>query len=270
MNGIQFIIPNLDRRPDRWEWCRESLLLQGVPAENIIRFSTIDGLRYVTDDGDHRNLSVLQRALSKQFGGLPPCLRKPIDMVLTQYAWFASWYAMLDMISQMPDDKYACWLMDDYAIHVRYDDLLKWANILSQVTKRSWRTLYAIQLCHYTNAETYRGVSVAECPRFQYGLSTPDDAAVICTPQGAKWMMNYINYRARVHRTQKLDPVLFLAVVNACKAKNGFFGIRPPDTPINDGKAGLACLTDKGDIANSREHAELTDRQMSKLYVKRN
>ena len=266
---IQFLIPNLNRRPDRWEWCRESLLSQGVPGDNIIRFPTFDGLCYVASDGDHRNLTVLQNALSNHFGCLPLCLRKPVDMVLTQYAWFASWYAMLDRISQMPDNEYACWLMDDYAIHVPYDHLLHFATILSRVAKRAWRTLYAIQLSHYTHPETYRGLAVTECPRFQYGLSSPDDAAMICTPRGAKWMMHYINYRARVYRKRKLDPVLFFAIINASNSKNGFFGVRPPKTPVKYGRAGLAWVTENGKIAMAHECPEITDRQMSKYYLKR-
>lgn len=262
-NRILFVVPNLERRPDRWEWCRDSLLSQGVPEAHIIRFPAFDGLRYVDEHGDHRNLSIIQNMLSQYFGCLPRCLRYRYNMMLTQYAWCSTWYAMLDKIAKMPTNEHICWLIDDFTISVPYETLLRYVNILSEVATRAWRTLFAIQLCHYTHEETYTGVPVAECSQFQYGFSTPDDGAMICTPRGATWLMNYLNNI--VLKGIGPDPVICLATIKACRAKNGFFGIYPPKTPVKRGRAGLAVIDG---ITGSLEQPEFTDRELSKYLHK--
>ncbi len=267
IDRIQFIVPNLDRRPDRWNWCRESLLSQGVPAENIHRFSAFDGLNYLDSAGDHNNLSILEQVLSEHFGVLPPCLTN-LDMALTQYAWFGTFYAMLDKIANMPENEYACWIIDDFHIGVSYGELLIYANILSEVAQRAWRTLFAIQLAHFTHEHNFTGAVVAECPRFQYGLSSPDDQCMVCSSRGARWMMNYINNLAVKTEKWRMDPQLFIATINVCNAKNGFFGIHPPKTALRRGKGGFAYICGIAELNDSLTHAGTTDRQISKHFMR--
>ena len=271
INRIRFIIPNLHWRPDRWEWCRNTLLEQGVPAENIIRFPVWDGLRYVDSTGDHRNLHLLQNALADHFGTLPPCLRRPHDMLLTQYAWHASWYAILDEISRLPEDEYGCWLLDDWRLQgVTYDELLGYANILTAVCKRSWRRLVAIQIAHFpTETHTKRRRKVAECPMFQYGLSTYDEHAIILSSHGASFWMNHINHKAPKDQDWKMDPRLFLALLQNYEAQGGFFGIYPPHGQDKDVAWGFIRACAKAILCASPIYKYDTDRQMSKYLTRK-
>ena len=111
ISTIRFLIPNLDRRPDRWKCCRESLIERGVPAKNIERLPALDGLEYLDKKGDHANLENIKAHVTSRFDGkLPECLENDRKLPLTFYAWNCTWYLGLLKIARQAD--VVCWMMD--------------------------------------------------------------------------------------------------------------------------------------------------------------
>ena len=146
---LQIIVPNLDRRPDRWKHCRESLIDHGVPSDNIHRFSALDGLKYLPSCGNHQCLSLIEKAAERYVGYLPLCLQNRLGMFLPEYAWLVTWYACLERISNSDEGEYICLLIDDWVLQdICYSQLLDYITILHKVSARAWRSIFAIQLPH--------------------------------------------------------------------------------------------------------------------------
>ena len=131
IDRLLFLVPNLDKRSDRWEHCRHSLISNGVPSANIYRFAALDGLQYLPPCGNHQCLSLIEKAAADYVGRLPLCLRNRIGMYLPEYAWLVTWYACLKRISLFCEPEYVCLLIDDWILRdTSYRQLLDFINVL--------------------------------------------------------------------------------------------------------------------------------------------
>ena len=184
MNGYKVIVPNLDRRPDRWKWCVKNLLEQGVPRDKIERFSAFDGL-------DYKGLPDWQRlfsdSLRAQFGTIPFFLNKKGRE--GSWAWARTWYTIIKRIADGSDT--ALVLVDDRAAMFAYGETCRHLEILNRQAHRLAMVQYS---CHTGYVRTYRrSIRLDDIPEMQYGLYGCGDSVVLYTPLGARKMLDFIN-----------------------------------------------------------------------------
>lgn len=257
IDNIHFLIPNLERRTDRWKFCHDSLVKRGVPIEHITRFIAFDGLDYLDANKDHSNLSLLKGKVAELLDGdLPPFIANTYERNnLTHHAWNCTWYFGLSEIARHTD--FVCWLVDDHVLQVDYNDLLADVNILNDTAKKDRTAFHAVQLFfNFLDPIVFEGQAVYACPHFQYGYGSRDDAAVIYSPQGAQWALDYGNQRAEIAYT---DCYIVSADILHSKPP-GFFGVTEKNTLVS------MCTIPR--LRYAVPHRKYTDRGISRRELK--
>lgn len=177
------IIPNLDRRTDRWRWCLETLLEQRVPKEKIERFSAFDAANWSSIDEAHAEakeqlgVTILPRYLS---GG---------NVYLGNYAWKFTWYTVLLQISR--GDEPALLLIDDWAVPFTYDQICRHIEIVNNEAC----PLAMIQyhwFSHITDGYIVRS-RLEQAPELERGFRGPGDGSILFSPLGARRMIDFAN-----------------------------------------------------------------------------
>ena len=240
IDSVRFIFPNLDRRKDRWEWCKSECIKAGVPENQIERVSAYDGLDYLSDKGDPYDVSRLKEQMCDDFGEpLPAFLEKStgVDYVLTKdprvfsenpitaYAWSCTWYKCLAKISAFPENAAAALLIDDNALGMPYEAFVRMVSAADNSCRRRWGRMFAIQLGRTPAAPdappNRRGKIVVGTCELQHGFAAPDDMALVYTAAGARFMMGHVNRLAE--RNIYIDPYTAVLSIRQANAIGGFF-----------------------------------------------
>lgn len=221
INTIRVIIPNLDRRPDRWECCLNSLRAQNVPEQNIQRFAAVDGLDFVNDKGDHGDLTLIDRYMKRRLGAaIPPFLANHEPKVLTAYAWKCTWLLAVTSVLQFSDSELACVMIDDHIINIDYAELLGFANSLVNVCFRDGVPFLCTQLSQ-TAKGNHPDRIIPECTTFQRGFATPCDGGILYSAAGARLALDLSNNIEK----QFCDPTHVSGAIQALGPHPGVFGI---------------------------------------------
>ena len=118
------IVPNLDRRPDRWRCCRGILLEQGTPRDKIERFSAFDMLEF---RGLPDSAQRFRESLIGQFGSIPRWLDK--ESLDGESSWPRTWYTILKEIASGTEN--VLLLIDDRTPPCTYDVVCRHLEILA-------------------------------------------------------------------------------------------------------------------------------------------
>ena len=262
ISTIRFLIPNLDRRPDRWKHCYEALLNRGVPAQNIERLPAIDGIEYLDTYQNHANLRIIKAHVASLFNGnLPPFLESDRDIPLTGYAWNSTWH--LGLLNIARQSQLVCWILDDVKLDVDYQDLVNYAQILHDVSLKRDHPFLAIQLNRFPHSTT-NVQPVRECPIFQYGFSGAEDYAFVFAPLGAMWMLETANQRAY---TKASDPTLLTSKVRNLSPGIGFFGVAPDIAPTLQSKGLISLFKGTLNLTSLPQYKCCTDRNISETEL---
>lgn len=176
------IIPNLDRRPDRWRWCLETLLEQGTPKDSIERFSAFDGTEWSSIEEAHAKMERLH-------GGKLPRYLLSRDRLLTNYAWRCTWYTILLKVAKGNDT--ALVMIDDWSAPFDFETICRHIQILNDQP-------YPLLMVQYnwhkgTHESSSRRSKLERAPELEIGLRGAGDSAVLFTPPGAQRMIEFTN-----------------------------------------------------------------------------
>lgn len=188
---LNVVVPNLDRRQDRWYFCLGWLRARGFPDENIERFSAHDGNDYATRDD-------ARLAALKQF---PNSMYLDQNVAKHYYCWSWTWYDIMTKIAAQPDGTCTLLLVDDWRLRFSHDTVCKQIKRL----REECNALKMIQYVHSSQApEGYEdepplpiGEVVPRLPYFRRGLTTSGDAANILSPVGAREILAVANQPKR-------------------------------------------------------------------------
>ena len=187
MNEYKVILPNLDRRPDRWQFSLELLLAQGVPRDKIERFPAFDVLEFRgLPDWQKR----IRESISAQFGCVPFFLeRKRRD---GDWAWSRTWYTILTKIASGSET--VLLLVDDILHRFTYDETCQHIELLEK--EQNPLAIVNYRCCPYPDGiiRMYtRTEWLDNIPGMMYGLSAVGDACVLYTPLGAQRVLDFID-----------------------------------------------------------------------------
>ena len=183
IDKIQFLVPNLDRRPDRWHTCLGALLANYYPDKRIIRFSAHDATHYNSFE-DARNHAAKQFPHSNYI--------RHNKLPAGYYCWSWTWYDIMTQIAHGNHGELALLMIDDFTIDCRYRKLERYINIL-----KKHGPIKCVQLAiDSQRAPNYQkrdplpiGEKVPFAPFF-HGIHASGDFANLFSPTGAREILN--------------------------------------------------------------------------------
>lgn len=190
---LQIIVPNLERRTDRWNACFSKLESAGVPRPVITRHSA----------HDYKEIeSYPESALRRQFGSVPAWLNEDKwNYSASNFAWCWTWYEILEHISRCttPNTLYMI-LIDDMQLLMPYEQLTHSTTALA--AHHTVNVIFAGR--HWLEPEEKPIVRIKDNPAFQFGLYAPNDSGTIFSPNGATAMIQWANLIAEPYDPWKL------------------------------------------------------------------
>ena len=235
MIDFNVIVPNLDRRPDRWYATYGALSALGFPMDKFKRFSAHDHVEY-------DSLDAAKEAALKQFPHTPYLIENYVSK--GYFCWSWTWYEIMTQIAEDPNDgNYTMVLVDDYRLMVTYYDILEHIQRLSALGG----PLKMIQYCYNfqvpvgeTDDSFMLGAKVSGT-EFNRGLSHSGDIANLISPIGAREILNVANRGNRGvpnwvfwYAARELEPDGYFSTEVMAKALNRSIHISSYD----DGREG--------------------------------
>lgn len=199
--NLKVIVPNLDRRPDRWDMCLQELKNAGFDDSDITRWPAHDGSEWdnVTD--------ALIDVWKYYKGNVPPYLYRE-NWNVGNYAWSWTWYEILHHIAHAGDGLTLV-IQDDFRLNpysmngapIKNVAYLK--SILKMLLEESDDFLFLQLFCRAQPSiyaiET-RKRRIIPYPQFHpknsdiyCGTSGSGDAAVVYSASGAQAIMDCAN-----------------------------------------------------------------------------
>ena len=240
MTNIFVVVPNLDRRPDKWMVCRERLLMQGIPDTHIIRYPAIDGREYYNEN-DAEDSRALIEQIGRTWTPIPAWLNHP-TFYISELAWNYTWYMCLETIAQSPASNYYILLIDDCELKIGYSELCEHIGNLSRVSKHN---LLIVQLSIPRHPCCRK--LVGGCDVFQHGLGGTCDMALLFSPVGASYLRHYANRHPDGHDPCQLTKILamepsqagiFALSATSCSTVHGFARLYYDPRVYNEHKYG--------------------------------
>ena len=184
MNECKVIVPNLDRRPDRWRWTMATLTAQGVPRNKIERFASFDGLEFLRHpDAVDR----MRMVIRDQFGKMPSWLK--IAREIREWSWARTWYTIMTRI--MRGTEPAIVMVDDTSLSFTYDDICMHLETLGKEEYPLAAIQYKAHNTFIPNCRLTERLSLI--PEMQYGFYGVGDSINLYTPLGAQKMLEFID-----------------------------------------------------------------------------
>lgn len=193
--NLTVIVPNLDRRPDRWEACYDELKRAGFAPTEIERWSAIDGSQW-----DNTTDALIDRWKHYK-GNVPPFLYKE-NWLVGNYGWSCTWYSIPDHIAGLPESELRLIIQDDFVLHEGKDAaFLKSTLEVLLEDKHDFRfvQLFPRALSSIWGQETGKARTIPypqlhpKLPEIYCGTSGAGDAAWICSALGAQAIMDCAN-----------------------------------------------------------------------------
>ena len=177
---LKAIVPNLDRRTERWCPCYERLLEAGFPPDTVQRFSAFDYKEFV-------DLDEAQGYMAQIFDGLPSAISRR-DMKLSNFCWLSTWYAMMRRISCAPLGEYWLTILDDHMLTITYNQLRQSIDAFNS----DGTPATIIQVTRNPGKLQCRPM-IAELDIWQHGLCGRTDSANILNVDGACTLIRQSN-----------------------------------------------------------------------------
>ena len=150
-------------------------------------------------------------------------------------------------------------MVDDFVINVTYDRLLADAQTLYRIALAEGWPLRAIQLARYHHDTNVNGSIVKECPSFQRGFGSHEDASIIFSSEGAQWLLDYADRKAE-HSYR--DSLLVVHSILHAGITEGIFGMSPKHE-----ESAFAAITDVPGLQNSLLDKRYTDQDLSSAAI---
>lgn len=189
---LNVVVPNLDRRQDRWYFCLGWLKARGFSDANIERFSAHDG-------DDYENIEAAREAALKQF---PNSAYLDQNVAKHYYCWSWTWYdIMTNIAAQSQEGIFTLALVDDWIANFNYDEICEHIRFL----RGECDSLKMIQYVessqvpgHYKDEPLLPvGDVVPGLPYYRRGLTKSGDAANMLSPVGAREILAVANQPER-------------------------------------------------------------------------
>lgn len=204
--NLYVVVPNLDRRPNRWNVCQSLLLQAGTPPENIIRIASKDG-------SDYGSINEIKLDAQNYFGTLPEWLEhNPHRNLTTEVAWNYTWYICLETISNFSEGDYGLLLIDDIKLLVSFSELV---THVARLARKHPIKMIGISLC-----DSIRHRRLIPDTPFQFGLTTELDTGNIFSPAGARFYQDYANRNCMLD-----DPLILQQKLVHSPHITGIFGL---------------------------------------------
>lgn len=114
---LKALVPNLDRRTERWGPCYDKLVnVTGFPPSQIERFSAFDYKNYssVADAKAHA---------AEHFNGLTPFLAQKYRNDISGFCWSFTWQALIKHVASKSSTQYYLVIIDDCMVHMPYNQI---------------------------------------------------------------------------------------------------------------------------------------------------
>ena len=183
----QVIVPNLERRTDRWLLCLGALLGQGVSPERIIRFCAHDGRDYST-------VEEARDAALRQFDS--PFLQRVLSNVPSNFCWRWTYYNILHLIasSELRNPRIPILvLIDDTAVRFTYREIENHLDRVTQESDEFCMIQYNIARFGDKRFPLEDLLKLNEATGFQRGIGGMGDRATIFTKTGALKFLSYLD-----------------------------------------------------------------------------
>ena len=184
----QVIVPNLERRTDRWLTCLGILIEQGVPLNRIIRFLSYDVANYKGVQDARDEASTMHDT---------PYFR--LDMTDHVGVFCCKWtfYSVLRVIADgsIGDEGLpTLFIIDDMKMEFNYDQIKHHIDVLSSLESPFRMIQYNRNPIDpsriYTNFDR---PEIKSLPGFQKGIGGPGDWAIMFTSQGARDLLTLMD-----------------------------------------------------------------------------
>lgn len=193
--NLKAIVPNLERRPDRWKACQAALLKAGFKDFEIERWRAIDGSQWanVTD--------ALIDWWQYYKGNVPPFLYRE-NWLTGNYGWSCTWYSILEHVAALPKGELRLIIQDDFVLFAERDAACLKATL--EVSMKEEAEFKFLQLFPRALSSIY-GQETGNARQIPYpqlhptlrdiycGTSGAGDAAWVCSALGAQAIMDCAN-----------------------------------------------------------------------------
>ncbi len=179
MISFTTVVPNLDRRPDRWYVCLGALLALGFPADSIVRFSAHDGNDY--ESYEHaRNVALSQFPDSRYIASN--------SQDKHYYCWSWTWYDIMTQIVDGNFGQFTLMLVDDWMLKYTYSQISTHIFKLQELTNCIKLIMYQDSSVQPINTHHIKLTPEPKIPGlpFRRKISGSGDFANIITPIGAQ------------------------------------------------------------------------------------
>lgn len=183
------VVPNLEKRTDRWLTCIGILLGQNTPKSKIIRFLSYDACDYKTfEEAKSAALAMHDTpyfAADTNWRSIPKfCCR-----------W--TFYSIIRLIANGSlGECPSLFLIDDMRMTCPYHEISRHINMLSKL-ERPFRMIQYAFLKAVAPRYCFDRPPVESLPVFQHGIGGPGDWGIVFTPQGARDLLDLIDSDAR-------------------------------------------------------------------------
>ena len=180
------VIPNLDRRHDRWLICLGALTAFDFPSRRIRRFSAHDGQLYSSFEDARDDAGT-------QFPGATFIVNNNY-IGRHYYCWAWSWYDIMSMIADGAYGDYVLVLVDDCCPAYPHERLCNYLQTLVELTDE----LRCIQFSPNDQVPVKPDTPVPEGDiidglPFRRGITSSGDTMNLVTPAGAEEILNSAN-----------------------------------------------------------------------------
>ena len=188
----QVIVPNLERRTDRWLTCLGILIGQEVPSNRIIRFLSYDGANYKhVQEARDEALAMHDTPYFRMD------MTDHVGVFCCKWTFYSILRAIADGIvgnEELP----TLFLIDDMRMKFNYNQIKHQINVLSSLESPFRIIQYNRNPIDpsriYTN---FNRPEIESLPGFQKGIGGPGDWATMFTSQGARDLLALIDSDGR-------------------------------------------------------------------------
>lgn len=189
MTDYNVLSPNLNRRPDRWTLFVDTLVSQGTPADHIKRFPSHDGRDYPNME-DAREHAV---SLAAEKGQPSRYLSSIYGVDKFNYCWCWTWHDCIELIAAYTDDCPRLLIIDDCRPRFDYTQICQHLSVLEAQDAPFMMAQYGGP--GVDSPSRVNNSPIPNLPIFQYGLAGNWDVAVIYSPRGARWLLDFMQNR---------------------------------------------------------------------------
>lgn len=183
---FKLLLPNLDRRPDRFLLCVGVLIGQGTPQHLIDRHIACDGAKYKNSVDVASEAKYKYGATLPIYGNGNYITEHNEGWDAYNYSYCRTYYEAWNKIALEPDDSLPTLLLqDDWRMKISYSDICAHIEALPD----SKIIQYVGCVCD-PEGEDLKHEST-EVPNIQRGLSGTGDQALLMMPAGARRLVEF-------------------------------------------------------------------------------